>query len=134
MQPIPTQIFLGISLVISTLILLLIKIIPSTFLLLIFTFSGKITDISLFCRIREVTFLALSKLSNLHFKFSAKVSTAIFPETSVAVVITGMLFKISDISLLLLFAPPKWPDNKGITKFPCSSIEITAGSISFFEI
>ena len=57
-------------------------------------------------------------------------STANFAFISVAVVITGVEFNLSAIRLASSFAPPRCPESRGITKSPCSSSTITAGSTS----
>ena len=50
------------------------------------------------------------------------------------VVITGVALINLDIFLVNSFAPPKWPDNVDITKFPLSSMFKTAGSDTFDSI
>ena len=129
MHPIPTTIFWGIIFAISIFFLLEIKTRPSGFSFSIF--SGTFIQTSFPATIRLVTFLADSKLSSFPFIFKAIVSTAIFPETSEAVEITGTAPVISPKIFAASFAPPRCPERREIIKFPSSSIVRTAGSISF---
>ena len=59
----------------------------------------------------------------------AQVSTENLRLISVAVVITGVAFKLSAIFRASALAPPMWPDSSGITKVPNSSTQTTAGSV-----
>ena len=66
------------------------------------------------------------------FCLLAHSSTANFPETSVAVVITGRLPQISPILRARSLAPPRCPLRIGIANRPPSSTTTTAGSRALF--
>ena len=59
---------------------------------------------------------------------AANTSTANFPLTSVAVVITGTAPREPASRRASLLAPPTWPERRGMTNRPPSSTATTAGS------
>ena len=83
--------------------------------------------------ISDVTLLASSRFSNFALIFCDNVSTAIFPPTSDAVVITGIAPIPFAIFLHSSFAPPRCPESSEITKLAWSSTVITAGSVSLLS-
>ena len=70
---------------------------------------------------------SISRIAN-PFSF-ANTSTANFPCRSVAVVMTGSASRILAASSASALAPPRCPDRREITNFPCSSMTRTAGSV-----
>ena len=59
---------------------------------------------------------------------AAHASTANFPRTSVAVVTTAVASSFSASFSASALAPPIWPESRGITNRPASSMQTTAGS------
>ena len=60
---------------------------------------------------------------------AAHASTENLPRTSVAVVTTAVAPSFSAILSASALAPPMWPESRGITNRPASSMHTTAGSV-----
>ena len=83
--------------------------------------------------ILSFTFFLCEYIKEIQLSAAIK-SIALYPLTSVAVVITAVAFISCAISSESLLAPPICPDKTGITNCPFSSTVITAGSIFLSSI